>query len=216
MHSRPTAILGALVLAACSAKAQAPAMPAPDPGPMPAGAYAIDKSHASVVFRVSHMGFSNYTARFNDVSATVQLDPAHPERSSVTATIKAASLDTGSPLPTFNAQIAGKEFLDAEQFPDINFRSTRVEMTGDTTAKVTGDLTLHGVTRPVVLDVRFNGGYAGFAMDPGGARAGFSATTAFKRSDFGVSMGVPAPGTTMGVGDEVRVAIEAEFNKPKA
>lgn len=213
---RPTlAILSALAIAGCSARAQAPAMPAPDPGPLPAGDYKLDKTHASLVFSVSHMGFSHYTARFNDLDAALTLDPADPARSKVVATVKAASLDTGSPLPTFNAQIAGKEFLEAERYPDIVFRSTRVDMTGEKTARVVGELTMHGVTRPVVLDARFNGGYAGFAMDPGGARIGFSAKGVLKRSDFGISFGVPAPGTTMGVGDEVSFAIEAEFNKPK-
>ncbi|MDB5663406.1 MAG: polyisoprenoid-binding protein, partial [Sphingomonas bacterium] len=80
-------------------------------------------------------------------------------------------------------------------------------------ARITGELTLHGVTKPVTLDAKYNGGWAGIDMDPH-ARIGFSATGSFRRSAFGVSFGVPAPGTNMGVGDEVQIAIEAEFSGP--
>ena len=79
--------------------------------------------------------------------------------------------------------------------------------------RVTGDFTLHGVTKPVTLLVTFNGGYAGHPMDPN-ARIGFSATGALKRSDFGITLGIPAPGTTMGVGDEIEIALQAEFTGP--
>ncbi|CAN5444608.1 hypothetical protein BH10PSE4_BH10PSE4_28110 [soil metagenome] len=99
------------------------------------------------------------------------------------------------------------------KYPAITFRSTQVVVTGPNTAKITGDLTLHGVTKPVVLEASFNGGYAGFEMDPH-ARVGFSAHGVFKRSDFGMGFGVPAPGSTMGVGDEVDVRIETEFSGP--
>lgn len=81
---------------------------------------------------------------------------------------------------------------------------------------MTGDLTLHGVTRPVTLRVRFNGGYAGHPLDPGGARIGFSATGTVFRSDFGIVLGIPEPGTTIGVGDAVSIRIETEFVNPDA
>ena len=106
-----------------------------------------------------------------------------------------------------------KAFLDAAGFPAITFKSTKVEPTGANTANVTGDLTLHGVTKPVVLAVTFNGGYAPNAYD--GARIGFSAKGAFRRSDFGVGAGLPAPGSNMGVGDQVNVIIETEFGMGK-
>jgi polyisoprenoid-binding protein YceI len=86
-------------------------------------------------------------------------------------------------------------------------------MTGPDTAKITGDLTLHGVTKPITLDAKFNGGYAGNMYDPS-ARIGFSANGVFKRSDFGITIGIPAPGTNMGVFDDVSVAIETEFSGP--
>lgn len=104
----------------------------------------------------------------------------------------------------------GPMFFDAATFPVIRFKSTKVEVTGADTARVTGDLTLHGVTRPVTLDTTFNGGWAPSAFD--GARIGFSARTALKRSDFGMTAGIPAPGTRMGVSDAVEVKIETEFS----
>ncbi len=216
-----------LALAACSPpaekKAAAPAAPSaaapaasagkfvmPD---VPAGDYTLDKPHASLEFKVSHMGFSHYTARFADFDAKLKFDPAHPETSSVEATIDPKSLTLNAPPAGFKDELTGKAWFDAAQYPAITFRSTKVEVTGANTAKVTGDFSLHGVTKPVVLDVTFNGGYAGHQMDPH-ARLGFSAKGVFNRSDFGMGFGVPAPGSNMGVGDAVDVTIEAEFSGP--
>ena len=96
----------------------------------------------------------------------------------------------------------------------MTFRSTRVELTGPSTARITGALGLHGITQPVTWDTKFNGGYAANPYDPKGARIGFSARGALKRSAFGMGFGVPAPGTTMGVSDDVDFTIEAEFTRP--
>jgi polyisoprenoid-binding protein YceI len=98
----------------------------------------------------------------------------------------------------------------------MTFQSTGVTLTGDRTAEVTGDLTLHGVTKPVTLSVTYNGGYGHFPLDPGGARIGFSATGSLNRSDFGMPWGIPAPGSTIGVSDRVDIVIEAEFINPDA
>ena len=165
--------------------------------------------------RLSHLGLSHYTARFTKVDGKLAFDPANPAAQSITATIDAASLQTNYPDPAqldFDTQVE-KEFLEAAKFPQITFTSTKVEPTGPRTARVTGDLTLRGVTKPVTLEATFNGGYKPNAMDPTGARVGFSAKGALKRSDFGISYGIPAPGTTMGVGDEIEVTIESEFTK---
>ncbi|MBO9558022.1 MAG: polyisoprenoid-binding protein [Caulobacter sp.] len=180
---------------------------------VPAGDYTLDKAHASLEFKVNHLGFSHYTARFTDFDAKLKFDPANPSASSVEATIDPKSLTLNAPPAGFKDELTGKAWFDAAQYPAIIFRSTKVEVTGANTAKVTGDFTLHGVTKPVVLDVTFNGGYAGHPMDPH-ARIGFSAKGVFKRSDFGMGFGVPAPGSTMGVGDAVDVTIEAEFSGP--
>jgi polyisoprenoid-binding protein YceI len=219
-------LIAAGALAACSpqtkpaAKSEAPAAAtaapqAQPPADAPAGEYTMDLQHTSVIFRVSHMGLSRYTARFTKVEGKLAFDPANPAAQSVTATIDAGSLQTDYPDSAkldFDAQLE-KEFLDTAKYPTITFQSTKVEPTGARTAKVTGDLTLHGVTKPVTLEATFNGGYKAGSMDPMGARVGFSAHGTFKRSDFGIAYGIPAPGTTMGVGDEVEVAIEAEFTK---
>ena len=211
---RLTLIACALVAGAAflqdTARAQGAAT---DPQP---GAYKLDKAHASLLFRVNHLGFSNYTARFKHFDADLQFDPAKPAAMSVTATIDPASIETDFPDPAkhdFNGQLRGDKFLDTAKYPAITFRSTAVEVTGAKTARVKGELGLHGATQPMTLDVTFNGGYAGHPMDPQ-SRIGFSARGTLKRSEFGMAYGVPAPGTTMGVSDAVEVVIEAEFSGP--
>jgi len=202
-----------IALAAGPAVAANAAGPAPQP---PAGQYYLDKAHTSVTFRVSHMGFSNYTARFARVDGKLQFDPAHPTAMRVEATIDPTSLALNTPPAGFHDQLMGKGWFEAARFPQITFRSTKVELTGPHAAKVTGELSLHGVTKPVVLQAVFNGGYKPNAYDPLGARIGFSAKGTIKRSDFGISYGLPAPGSTMGVGDDIDVAIESELTSKKA
>ena len=108
----------------------------------------------------------------------------------------------------------GEQMLDTKKYPTIVFKSEKVRMTGPKSMEIEGAFTLHGVTRPLVLEATYNGGYAGMPnMDPH-ARIGFSAHGSFKRSDFGMTSFVPAPGTTMGVGDLIDVSIEAEFTGP--
>ncbi len=183
---------------------------------VPAGNYTLDKAHASLIFRVNHLGFSNYTARFKKFDAQLQFDPKTLTASTVTATVDVNSLETDYPDPAldFNAQIRGEQFLDEAKYPQMTFRTTKVETTASPrTVRITGDFTLHGVTRPVTLEATFNGGYAGHPMDPH-ARIGFSAHGSLNRSEFGIANGVPAPGTTMGVGDKVDIIIECEFSGP--
>ena len=208
---RAMAAMKAMSVLLLAGPAVAATAPAPTPLP-PAGAYVMDKAHTSVTFRVSHLGFSHYTARFSRIDGRLKFDPAHPAAMAVEATLDPTSLELNAPPAGFHDQLMGKAWFDAARFPTIAFRSTKVEPTGAHTARVTGDLTLHGVTKPVVLEVTYNGGYPPNAMDPGGARVGFSAHTVFKRSGFGVSAGIPAPGSTMGVSDDVEVAIESEFS----
>jgi polyisoprenoid-binding protein YceI len=200
----------------CALLAATTCVAAQAPGPVPAGAYTLDKAHASLIFRVNHIGFSNYTRRFKRFDAKLQFDPANMARSSVTVSVDATSLETDYPTPEkldFNAELQNEQWLDTAKFPQMTFRSSKVEVTAPSTLKISGDLTLRGVTRPMVLDATYNGGYEGQPMDPH-ARIGFSAHGTLKRSDFGMTIGIPAPGTTMGVGDEVEVIIEAEFNGP--
>ncbi len=187
------------------------------PAPL-AGTYRLEREHSRVLFKVNHLGFSTYIAPFTGVEATLQFDPEAPETMQLQATIQTGSVETLYPDPNFdfNALISGPDLLDAAQFPTITFTSTAITLTGDRTADVTGDLTLHGVTKPVTLQVTYNGGWGNMPMDPAGARIGFSATGSLKRSDFGMSFGLPAPGTTMGGCEEVKIEIETEFTSKEA
>jgi len=180
---------------------------------VPAGAYKLDKLHSSLLLRVNHLGFSNYVARFKTFDAQLQFDPNDPAAARVAVQVDPTSLDVENPPAGFLSELIGKGWLDTAQFPDLTFKSTSVELTAPKAMRINGDLTLHGVTRPIVLDATFNGGYIGHPMDPN-ARIGFSAQGAFNRSDFGISYGIPAPGTTMGVSDRVEVNIETEFTGP--
>lgn len=191
-----------------SAPPAMPTMTAP-----PAGVYQIDKAHASLQLRVSHMGFSTYTTRFSRFDATLTFDASNIPASKLVATVDTASLEMDAAPKMCTDIVKGPQFLDTEKFPKIVFRSEKIRMTGAKSLEILGTLDLHGVTRPLVLTGTYNGGYPGMSMDPH-ARIGFSAHGAFNRSDFGMGYGVPAPGTTMGVGDLIDVSIEVEFSGP--
>ena len=208
---RRTATFAALALAAYAPLAAALDQNAP--AVIPKGAYEIDKVHTSLVFRVSHLGFSTYTGRFTHIDAKLDFDPSRLAASRVNVTIDPRSIQADNAPSGFLDSLAGKDWLNAAEFPVMSFRSTSVEIVGNNSFRLHGNLTLHGVTKPIVLDARYNGGYASHPYEPR-ARIGFSARGSFKRSDFGVSYGIPAPGTTMGVGDEVQVILETEFSGP--
>ncbi len=181
---------------------------------VPAGEYRLDPSHATLIFRVNHLGFSHFTSQFRKFDATLKLDPNHPERSRVTATIDPRSIDIVD--RELAIQIQGTQWFDSTKFPKITFRSRKVELTSSNAAKITGDLDLHGIALPVTWEATFNGGYASNPYDPKGSRIGFSGHGSLKRSAFGMGLGVPAPGTQFGVSDDVDFTIEAEFIRPVA
>lgn len=187
--------------------------PAPSIDKIPAGDYKLDPAHATFMFKVSHLGFSNFTGWFDTFSADLKLDPANPSAATLTATVDPTSLTVHAPPAGFQEELRGEQYVDAKQFPQITFKSTAIKMSGPNTAEVTGDLTLHGITKPVTLSMTYNGGYEGHVYEPR-ARIGFSAHGMFKRSDFGIGGGVPKEGSNMGVSDEVAVVIEAEFIGP--
>lgn len=182
----------------------AAAAPTTDPAAMPAGIYVVDKTHASLIVRVQHMGLAAYTVRFTGFDARYDWDPASPQTARVEATIPAASLDTGE--VKYNGEFAEK-FLDASANPTIRFVSTSIVQTSPGKGTMTGDLTLRGVTRPVTLDVTFNGYASGIA----GQRSGFSAKGVIKRSEFGSTFLLNPPLAI--VGDEVELILELEFVK---
>lgn len=173
-----------------------------DPAATPAGHYVLDKEHASIVLRVRHMGFSRYTMRFNRLDSAFTYDPLHPEATQVSAEIEAESLDAG---PNRLGKQFANQFLDAEANPKIVFVSKALKLNGDGTGVLTGELTLRGVTRPVDLNVLFNGVGPGLLA---GHRVGFSATGTLRRSDFGSTLYLPNL-----VGDDVDFEIEVEFYK---
>jgi len=180
----------------------------------PAGQYQIDKSHASLLLRVNHLGFSTYTTRFSRFDAELTFDPSNIPASKVVTTIDASSFEMDAAPQVCMDIMKGPQMLDTAKFPQIVFKSQRIRMTGAKSMEISGTLTLLGVTRPLVLTAAFNGGYPGLPnLDPH-ARVGFSAHGSFKRSDFGMGYAVPAPGTTMGVGDLIDFSIEAEFTGP--
>lgn len=149
------------------------------------------------------MGFSHYTLRFNGLDGGFTYDPANWQATKVTFTVDPKSVDTND--GAFNKQIAG--YFEADKFPAIAFVSTGLQGGADGKGTMTGDLTLHGVTKPVTLDVTFDG--AGHGVTPLGTRLGFSGSTQIKRSDFGISNFVLNQFT----GDEVDVIFEVEFEK---
>ncbi len=194
-----------LALPICAEEQSAP--------PVPAGNYVLDKYHATLIFAVDHLGFSRYTASFSEFDAELKFDPKKPAASSVTVTVNPKSLSLPNPPPGFTKTLLGKQWLDAEQYPRITFRSTDINLVAPETMLIHGVLNLHGVSQTITLKATYNGGYAGHPMDPH-ARIGFSATGSFNRSDFGIDFGIPAPGSKMGVSDNVDIVIEAEFSGP--
>ncbi|MCF8470323.1 MAG: YceI family protein [Parvibaculum sp.] len=194
-----------LLLAGCTALKVVTHEVDDDPVKAPAGTYRIDPHHTSVHFNVDHLGFSRFVARFDKVGGTLEAVPTAPERSSLSVTIDAASIDTN--VAELDEMLKGPDMFDAAAHPEITFMSTGLKRMGPAAGEMTGDLTIAGTIKPVTLDVTFNGA----APDPltGDDTLGFSATGAFERSQWGLSSWWPA------VGNEVEVHIEAEFIKPR-
>ena len=202
---RPALLAAALVLGATPAAAQT--MPLPAQVSAPSGRYALDPNHASVTWRVRHMGLARYTARFAKLASTVDYDAADPTKSKLDVTIDTASVRTDFPMPEkedFDAKIANG-FLGAKANPQIRFVSTAITRTGPTSGIITGDLTLNGVTKPATLNARWYGAIL-HPMTKAPA-FGITASGTIKRSDYGVTGGIPL------VADAVDLEIEAEYQK---
>lgn len=199
--SKLTATISLLALLATPVLAQTPGMP--DPSKVEAGSYGVEPSHTRVRFSLSHFGFTTYSGDFNKTSGTLTLDPAKPANSKLDVTVSVDSVYT--PSDKLTGELKSADWLDAGKFPDMTFKSTKVEKTGAMTAKVMGDLTLHGVTKPVTLDAKFFG--AGPNPFNKKLTVGFEVSGKIKRSDFGVTKYVPM------IGDEVEILISAPFEK---
>ncbi|MFC3814709.1 YceI family protein [Lysobacter sp. GCM10012299] len=167
--------------------------------------YKIDPNHTDVIASWSHFGYSNPIAHFGDVDGAIVYDADHVGASKVEVTIPLSGLEAN--VPDFNEHLRSADFFDAEKYPTITFKSTKVEAAGDKKLRVFGDLTVHGVTKPVVLDTTINK----IAEHPISKRAaaGFDATTTIKRSDFGLAKFVP------NVSDAVTIRITTEASVPK-
>ena len=166
----------------------------------------IDPNHTSAQFSVRHMGISTVRGAFTKVSGTVQFDPSDPTKASVEATIDASSIDTHVAMR--DNDLKSPNYFDVAKFPTITFKSTSIKSAGAGKLAVTGDLTMHGVTKQVVLEVE---GPSAPMTDPrGNTHVGASATTTIKRTDFGVGSANPM------VGDDISITIDVELVKPTA
>ena len=164
-----------------------------DPSQVHGGTYSVEPGHTQVMFTVSHMGFSNYTGTFTGASGELRLDPADVTASSLKVNVPVTSVMTTS--GKLNDELKSGQWLDAARFPDMTFVSSKVMPDGKDKAKVVGDLTLHGVTKPVTLQVKFIG--AGVNPIDKKYTIGFEAKGELKRSDFGVKTYVPLIGDTL-------------------
>ena len=171
-----------------------------------ADTYVFDKLHSTIGFEIRHL-FSKVPGKFTDFSGQIQLDEANPEQSSVEVAIKTASIDTGVKMR--DDDLRSPKFFDVKKFPEITFKSTAVKKTGENTADVTGDLTMHGVTKEVVLKVELLGKGAG---PKNSTVSGWDASTALKRSDYGLTWNQVIEGTQM-VGDDVQIELHIEADK---
>jgi polyisoprenoid-binding protein YceI len=195
--------LSCATMACSSVLAQITPTPSTQRAKIPAGTYNLDNSHTSILFELSHLGFSSFVGRFRQVSGILSYDPKNVEQSQVDIKVDGKSIDTNSPV--LDKKLVGAEGFDFERFPEMRFTSKSLKIINERQGQLAGDLSFRGVTRPVVLDVTFNGGAT--SIFSGAYTLGFQATTTIKRSDWGLKSWLPL------VGDDVKLTINTEFNK---
>ncbi|MEM6536368.1 MAG: YceI family protein [Pseudomonadota bacterium] len=196
---RTAAALSLSVVGAC-ASLIAPTVRA-EPAALKEGAYTLDQQHAALLFKVGHLGFSKFIGRFEKFDVALDFDENDPTAARIDAIIDVASLDIAN--DDFAETLRGPDWFDAEGFPEARFVSRSIEVTGDNEGVLYGDFTMRGVTRPIEMDVTFNGG--GYDVLRGAYVLGMSATSKIKRSEFGMSKFRPL------VRNTVEIEIEAEF-----
>lgn len=198
---------GFLPILAFAALASVPALaqqgPTTNPSQVESGTYSVDPAHTQILFSVSHLGFTTYYGRFASASGTLDLSAKAPDASQLRIEVPTGTVSTTS--DKLNDELKGAQWFDAQRYPEIIFRSVKVTRTGQDTAQVTGDLMLHGVTKPVTLAVRFNG--AGVNPLDKKYTVGFHATGTIRRSDFGMTTYVPL------IGDEVGLTLSGAFER---
>jgi polyisoprenoid-binding protein YceI len=161
--------------------------------------FSVDDVHSSLIFSIQHVGLTNFYGRFNDIDGHYTLDMANPEASSFDVRIKTKSVDTAN--DGRDKHLKSPDFFNAAEYPNIEFKSTKVSKTGDNTLQVTGDLTMHGVTKPLTLEMKV---FPPREIEKMGLRSGVETTFTVHRTDFGVG----APG--MGLGDDVTITVALE------
>lgn len=167
--------------------------------------YTIDAAHSSVTFKVKHLAISSVPGRFGEVSGKFSFDPANIEAAKAEATIGAASINTMDAKR--DDHLKSPDFLDVPKYPSITFKTTKIDKVSDSAFKAHGDLTIHGVTKPVTLDVT----YGGAAKDPWGKeRVAFEAKTMINRKDFGLTWSKTLETGGLVVGDDVQITLEIE------
>jgi len=186
---------------ALSAAGAANAQLTQSPAAVQAGTYKLDSAHGKITWSVTHFGFSTYIGQFSHVDATLKVDPKAVGATALDVTVDANSLGTLN--AALDTHLKSKDFLDVAAFPSATFKATKVTQTGEKTADIAGELTLHGVTKPVVVHAVFNQG----GVNPLDKKysLGFAGTAEIVRSDFGIKAYVPA------ISDKVTLTIEAEF-----
>ena len=203
MHKTHAMLAFAAALAGgIPAIAQVAAPGAPDPGRVAAGKYKVDPAHTQVVWTVDHLGISPLSGAFGASEGTLDIDPAKPSAAKVSVTFNIAEMSTTS--PAFTKHLMSPDFFDAGKFPTATFTSTALQASGSS-AKITGNLTIKGITKPVTLDAKFFG--AGTNPKSKKLNVGFSGTATIKRSDFGLGYAVPM------VGDQLDLRITGAFER---
>jgi polyisoprenoid-binding protein YceI len=202
----------AIAILATSALAQPPgggARPAPpppavkDPAQVQGGLYQIEPNHTRTMFGISHKEFTTFYGEFRNLTGTLELDPKNPAASKVDLKVPVGTISTQ--IEKLNDELRHKPWLDADTWPEIDFKSTSVKVTGKDTADVTGDFTFHGQTHPLTLHVKFNA--AGMDGNENLYIAGFTVTGSFSRKAWGFTTGAPL------IGDNIDLIIQAAFKK---
>jgi polyisoprenoid-binding protein YceI len=192
-------------MAILSALALASSLPA-----LAADTFVVDKAHSEVGFQVTHLGISKVRGRFSDFAGLVQIDAAKPEASSVEFSIQAASVDTGHPGRDKDLRAVGSGFFEVDKYPSITFESTKVAVKGKDLYAVTGDFSMHGVTRSLTLPVRA----LGPVTDPRGrVKYGFQTSLVINRKDYGMTWHEVMDSGGLVVSDEVEISIQIEAAK---
>ncbi len=171
--------------------------------------WTLDTAHSYANFSAKHMMITTVRGSLAVVSGTIEFDPANPAAASVEATLDATSVNTG--MGDRDGHLKSPDFLDVANHPTITFKSTKVEPTGDNTARITGDLTIRGTSKPVVMEAEFLG--AGKDPFSGADKAGFTASTAINREDWGLTWNVGLEAGGWLVGKELKISLDVEAVK---